>query len=64
VTRSLTLGFVLSFACWVAGVVLCLWALHRLSRQRSRRDHVAFAGVMLSGLAMFVTYSIVEYQTG
>jgi len=57
-TRTLALGFVLSFACWVAGVVLCVWALHTLGRQRSRRDHLAFAGVVVSGLSMFVTYGI------
>jgi len=56
----LSLGFVLSFACWLAGVVICVWALHRISRQCSERDHLAFLGVLLSGLSMFATWVLVN----
>jgi hypothetical protein len=60
VTRVLSLGFVLSFAGWLAGVALLVWALHRVSRQRSERDHLAFLGVLLSGLSMFATWMLVD----
>lgn len=59
-TRLLSLGFVLSFACWLVGVGICVWALHRISRQRSDRDHLAFLGVLLSGLSMFATWVLVN----
>lgn len=60
VTRTLSLGFALSFAGWLAGAVLFVCALYWISRRRSERDHFAFLGVLLSGLSMFATWMFVH----